>query len=135
MSRLLLVDDDESARLTLAIALRRRGFEVATAADGFAAMEMLRRERFPWVITDVRMPGMSGVELASQINQTCAGTRTVLISAYKMDKPLGEFGVEAFLEKPIDVAALLTVLRQDHRSSARAETFATARGNWAGFVE
>jgi CheY-like chemotaxis protein len=135
MSRLLLVDDDESARLTLAIALRRRGFDVATAADGFAAMEMLRRERFPWVIADVRMPGMSGVELASQINLLCADTRTVLISAYKMDKPLCEFGVEAFLEKPIDVAALLKALRHDNGSCARAETFATARGNWAGFVE
>lgn len=135
MPRLLLVDDNESARLTLAIALRRHGFDVATAADGFTAMEMLRRERFQWVIADVRMPGMTGGELARQINRLCADTRTVLISACEMDKPVGKWGAEAFLEKPIDVSALLKVLRQDNGSCARAETFATARGNWAEFVE
>ncbi len=46
MPRLLLVDDDDNVRLTLAIALRRHGFEVKTAADGFAAIEMLQREAF-----------------------------------------------------------------------------------------
>ncbi|MCS6858803.1 MAG: response regulator [Abditibacteriales bacterium] len=135
MSKLLLVDDDESARLTLAIALRRRGFEVATATDGFAAIEMLRHERFPWVIADVRMPGMSGVELANQIHLLGADTRTVLISAYHNDQPLDVLGVEAFLEKPIDVAALLRVLRRDSGSDAKRESFAAPRGNGIGPVE
>jgi CheY-like chemotaxis protein len=129
MPKLLLVDDDDNVRLTLAIALRRRGFDVTTAADGFSAVEMLRRESFQWVVADVRMPGMTGMELASQVNLLCSDTRTVLISAYRMDKPLCDLGVEAFLEKPIDEAQLLKVLRHE------AETFAVVRGNYAGFVE
>jgi YesN/AraC family two-component response regulator len=120
-------------RLTLAIALRRRGFDVQTARDGFAAMEMLEREAFQWVIADMRMPGMTGVELAGKVNLFCSDTRTVLISAYRSEKPLRELGVEAFLEKPIDEAQLVKVLRRD--AACVTGSFAGVRGNCVGVVE
>src|SRR5688572_1056456 len=59
----LVVDDEEAIRIAIARYLRSRGFEVETAESADAALGILRQRRFALAICDVRMPGMSGVEL------------------------------------------------------------------------
>jgi len=62
-----VVDDDESLRGVLAAVLEDDGFSVATAASGEEAMELFLAEPFPLVITDIRMGGMSGIELLQKL--------------------------------------------------------------------
>ncbi|HUS67503.1 MAG TPA: response regulator, partial [Kofleriaceae bacterium] len=59
----LLVDDEEGLRTTLAANLELDGFDVVEAADGIEALAHARRRAFDLVVTDIRMPGMNGVDL------------------------------------------------------------------------
>ena len=61
--KILLVDDDASVRRVLQFKLQKRGFAVATAADGNEALENLNTETFDLLLSDIRMPGMDGIEL------------------------------------------------------------------------
>src|SRR5262245_47384556 len=58
----LVVDDETEVREMVRAALRDDGFEVETAADGFAAIEAVKRRKFDLALTDLMMPGMNGVE-------------------------------------------------------------------------
>ncbi len=118
--KLLLVDDDESARLTLAMALTRQGFAVSTAEDGIAALALLAENGFDWVISDLRMPGMTGIELASHLQLQHPGVRCILVSAFAMADELTELGVVACLEKPVDAEQLFALLSCNGNSAADA---------------
>src|SRR5688572_25863682 len=63
VKRMLIVDDEETIRLALGKFLKSRGYDVHTAESGPAALEHLERNRFVLMLCDVRMPGMSGVEV------------------------------------------------------------------------
>ena len=64
--RILLVDDEAAIRAALGKLLRTQGFEVETAESGRAALDLLARERFTLMLCDVRMPGMTGLEVVPQ---------------------------------------------------------------------
>nr|MBA3641501.1 response regulator [Acidobacteriota bacterium] len=68
-ARVLVVDDEPSMRQMLSFALRREGYDVTTADDGRTALEALRDGRFDLVVTDVRMPEVSGVDLLREAKQ------------------------------------------------------------------
>ena len=107
MAEVLLVDDDGSVLLTtaLAIALRRRGHDVTVACDAHQALAQLRRRSFDFLISDVRMPGLSGLELATRVQQMPHPPRVILTSAYPFIEHR-EGVSEAFLPKPLDVQLL-----------------------------
>src|SRR3954469_9010564 len=68
-TRVLVVDDEEDAREMLAAILSQAGFDVDDAADGFAALTKVSRCRPDVVVTDLRMPGMTGVDLLQRIRR------------------------------------------------------------------
>lgn len=111
MADVLLVDDNGSVLLTLAIALRRRGHAVTMSSEGTQALAYLRQHRFDFLISDVRMPGMSGIQLASYVKQLPDPPHIILTSAYSTLEAR-EGLAEAFLRKPIDIAQLDTILSQ-----------------------
>ncbi|HEX9997713.1 MAG TPA: response regulator [Abditibacterium sp.] len=111
MAHILLVDDDTNVLLTLAIALRRAGHTVAVAQNGWQALNLLRRQPFSFLISDVKMPGMTGVELAERAHDLDHPPRVILTSALDVDFSSGL--AEAFMPKPVDVARLNDVLRSD----------------------
>jgi CheY-like chemotaxis protein len=63
LRRILVVDDETTIRLALSRFLRTRGFEVEAAESGTAALEALQRQRFSLMLCDLRMPGLSGLEV------------------------------------------------------------------------
>ena len=63
MTRILIVDDEETIRLALRKFLRSRGYEVEIAGAGDQALEILRGAPFSLMLCDVRMPGMTGVQV------------------------------------------------------------------------
>lgn len=111
MADILLVDDDGNVLLTLAIALRRRGHEVTIASDGARALEHLQKTNFQFLVSDIRMPGMSGFELARAARSLPNPPRIILTSAYSnIGTPDGL--AEAFIQKPVDISRLDELFNQ-----------------------
>ncbi len=81
-NRILIVDDDESLRRVMQVQLQRAGYEVATAVDGPQALGMLPAVVPDLVVTDLKMPGMSGVDLLKQIRAEYPEMVIILITAF-----------------------------------------------------
>lgn len=110
MAHILLVDDDTNVLLTLAIALRRRGHEVTVAQNGWQALNLLRRGAFEFLISDVKMPGMTGIELAERAHDLPNAPVIVLTSALDID--IENSPAQHFMPKPLDVTRLGEVLSE-----------------------
>ena len=80
--RVLVVDDDESLRRVTQVQLEQAGYETKVAADGNEAMRLLLKFPQDLVITDLRMPGMSGLELLRRIHVEYPDTVVVMITAF-----------------------------------------------------
>lgn len=111
----LLVEDDLAFRRSVSAYLEDSGFSVLEADDGVAALELLRQHSPDIIISDLRMPRMSGLELL-EVLKNHAGAPPVIMISGTADKVLlaetTELGAAAYLTKPIaDLAALETVAR------------------------
>jgi len=80
--RVLIADDEETMREALAAYLREEGFEVVTCGTGTEAAERLRAADFAVLLTDLRMPGLDGMELLRRLPELAPGTIPVVITAY-----------------------------------------------------
>lgn len=126
MADILLVDDDGNVLLTMAIALRRRGHTVTMASDGARAIEHLQNSKFHFLVSDIRMPGMSGFDLARVARSLPQPPRVILTSAYSnIGTPDGL--ADAFIQKPVDIACLDELL---HRAPPEEIRFNPAPRNW-----
>ena len=81
-TRILVVDDEADVRLLLAREISDRGHEVVVAADSAQAMEEMGRGEFDVVLTDIRMPGMDGIDLAGWIKRTRPYTNVIVMTGY-----------------------------------------------------
>ncbi len=79
---ILIADDDDSLRRVLEFRLREEGYEVLVAADGLAALDIFTEREVDCVITDLRMPGLSGLELLLRTSAIKNETPVVVITAY-----------------------------------------------------
>jgi len=79
---ILVVDDEVASRESLKDVLSDEGYDVAVAADGKAAAELLQGAEFDVVITDLRMPGLDGVGLLREVRRLCPQTLVILMTAY-----------------------------------------------------
>lgn len=109
--RVLVVDDDLNLRLTLALLLRARGFEVDQAASAEDALAKLARGRFDAVVSDVRMGRLSGVDLAVRAKRAWPGLKVILMSGFCRAEELAGAAVEGFAEKPPDLDRLVGMLK------------------------
>jgi DNA-binding NtrC family response regulator len=80
--RVLLADDERAIAITLADDLKRAGYEVEVADDGEKARDAFRRGEFDVVVSDIKMPGVSGMELLEEIKASGAPTEVILITGY-----------------------------------------------------
>jgi CheY-like chemotaxis protein len=108
--RILIVDDDQRMTRTLADILTLAGHEAVEAASGPQALEKVRAQAFDCVLTDVRMPGMNGVDLYRQLRQSQPGLPVVLMTAYAADEIIRqglEEGAVGVFDKPLNMTHLL----------------------------
>ncbi len=84
-SRLLVVDDEMAVRQLLEAFLQSQGFEVSLAGDGVEALELMEKESFDLVLSDIGMPRMNGIELLENVQQKYPGTKRVLITSYEVE--------------------------------------------------
>jgi CheY-like chemotaxis protein len=97
--RILMVDNEATILNTAAAILQQRGYEVRTACDGFAALAELRRSLPDVIISDLRMPNMSGFELASVVRRRFPSISVIVISGdFNSGAPVGLIA-DAFFRK------------------------------------
>lgn len=109
MARILIVDDDEALATLMEKALRAEGYEVRRAGDGPAGLALLEEQPADLVLLDVRLPGMSGMEVLRQIREKHAGTLVLIITGYS-SLPVAleavEGGAIGYLTKPFKMSDL-----------------------------
>jgi DNA-binding NtrC family response regulator len=115
MERVLVVDDDGRVLTLVAAQLRKAGYEVQTAADAEAAWKLYREHRFPVILTDLRLPHMSGIQLLTRIKESAPEVAPdVLIMTGHSDLPSAVAALRAgafdYLAKPLARAALLATV-------------------------
>jgi two-component system response regulator RegA len=115
---MLLVDDDEVFRERLAQALRQRGQEVVTAADGDQAVRAAKRGKLAAAIVDLRMPGMSGTDLVPHLLRLQPELRVVVLTGYGSIASAVEamrLGAHNYVSKPADADDVLAAVVGDAR--------------------
>ncbi len=126
MLRVLLVDDDSRIRATLGAALNEAGYSVTTAASGTEALGVLASANADVVLTDVRMPGMGGLELLKLLRERSANTDVVLMTAFDdmatVVTAMRE-GAAEFTVKPIDLDSLIRILARLEADRAIREEY------------
>jgi DNA-binding NtrC family response regulator len=108
--RVLVVDDEPAQRELVGGFLRKHGFEVAEAPDGQAALDRFRKEPFDLILTDQRMPGLSGLELLEAARRVSPEAAVVVMTAYgTIETAVAAMrgGAADYLTKPLNLEELL----------------------------
>lgn len=114
-ARILVVDDEENARIALTRLLSKEGFLVDSVANGFEALNYLRQQTVNIIVTDINMPEMDGISFLRELNKNFPKTNVIMITAYG--------GVESYLEamnlgafeyinKPVKIDELKLILKK-----------------------
>jgi len=109
VTRILIVDDEETIRLALRKFLRSRGYEVEIAGSGDHALQILDKESFSLMLCDVRMPGMTGVQLVPQARNRDQDLAIIMLTAVNDAATATEVlssGATDYLMKPVELADL-----------------------------
>lgn len=125
--RFLVVDDDSIFRTRLAKSLRSRNFEVFEAANADEALSCVAIHHPHYILTDLRMPGLSGLELVKKVTALKTGASIVVFTGYGSIATAIEAvreGAVHYLTKPADVDEILTSFE---RSSSEPQETAPAR--------
>ena len=115
MEPLLLVEDKPELRAMMRKALERGGYAVDEAADGSAAIHKLRARRYLLILTDLKMPGASGLEVLRESKQADADIPVVLVTAYgSVEEAVTAMkeGAFDFIQKPVDLDHLQLLVRR-----------------------
>ncbi len=114
MEKILVVDDEQSLRDVLSIMLKRAGYVVTSAMDGEDAIELLNREIFDLVITDLRMPKIDGMEVLKAVKSVSPETVVLIITAFATADSAVEAmkqGAYDYLTKPFQVDEVQLIIR------------------------
>jgi two-component system response regulator HydG len=130
--RVVVADDEASSRSGLGTLLREDGFDVVLAADGAAALACVQESAPDILVTDLRMPGMDGIELLRRAREADPGLIVVLMTAFaEVETAVRAMqeGAEHYLTKPLQIDELVLVLRRalDRRSLRNEATELRAR--------
>jgi len=129
---IFLIDDDPSVRDALTLLLSLKGLRTQAFANAESFIDTYRAERSGCVLTDLRMPGMTGLELLAALRQRHIDVPVVVLTAHG-DVPTARAalknGAFDFMEKPVDDAMLLEVLNNALRAERQRRVAATARSD------
>jgi DNA-binding NtrC family response regulator len=137
MSTVLVVDDKEMMRDSVGTTLQRAGLSVITAPDGRAAIDLAARRRPDVVVTDLRMPGMTGMELIEQVRAIDEDLPVVMMTAYgAVDTAVEALkrGAFDYLTKPFEGDELVVAVKRaiEHRRLVRENAVLKRCGSVAG---
>lgn len=107
--RILYVDDEEDARMVFFDILKYKGYEVDTAKDGYEAIEKVKKKSYSMILTDIKMPGLSGIDMFKEIREINPDLPVLMITGYpRMETAveLMKLGAFAYISKPIKLDEL-----------------------------
>jgi DNA-binding response OmpR family regulator len=122
-AHILIVDDERTTRLSLAEIFSLRGARTASAADGQEALDLIAQQTFDLIVLDIKMPGVSGLQVLETVQQTAPATIVVLLTAHAtVDSAIRALRQGAFdyLLKPAQPRTIIEVVerglarRQEH---------------------
>jgi DNA-binding NtrC family response regulator len=122
-SRILIVDDELAVRDSMQRWLQMDGYEVVAAEDAAAALRRLEQESFDLLLVDIRMPGMTGVELQHRLHELRPELPVVIVTAYaSVDTAVEVFkrGAVDYLKKPVDPDELSRLVKRTLERSAQS---------------
>ena len=128
MQTILVIDDDESLRDTIGVMLEQDGFRAVLASDGRTGFDKAMTIKPDLVLVDLRLPGMTGIEICKQLRASNVKTPIIVLSALgdEVDKVLLlEIGADDYMVKPFGTRELMARIRAVlRRSSAEARKVA-----------
>ena len=101
---ILVIDDDEVVGRSFDRVLTEKGYEVSTALTGEEGLEKMNTDEYDIVFTDIKMPGMDGLEVAERIRERCPWTPVVVITGYGSEENEAKakvLGTRGFVRKPL----------------------------------
>ena len=119
MHRILVADDEESMRWVLSKALRKKGYSVDLAADGNQALRQVREQSYDLAIVDIKMPGMSGLELLDKAREIRPDLLVVVMTAEASMKNAVEAmkrGAYDYITKPFDLEVIDAIIEKVSRA-------------------
>jgi two-component system response regulator AtoC len=115
MEKILIVDDNETLRFTLSELLEESGFEHKAVEDGLSALDEIKKNFYDLVILDMRIPGMSGIEILKKIREKDKSLPVIMLTAFGEIKTAVEAmkqGAQDFITKPFDNDAMIMAIRK-----------------------
>ncbi|MBI5234235.1 MAG: sigma-54-dependent Fis family transcriptional regulator [Deltaproteobacteria bacterium] len=115
MPKVLVVDDDLQIRKALVEVLQRKGFSAASAESGQEALALMEKDGFDAIVTDLKMPGMDGVELLRSVRQRASAIPVIIMTAYGTIENAIEamkLGAEDYVLKPFSPELIDSALRK-----------------------
>ena len=124
MNRILVVDDETSMRQLLEITLRKEGYRVTMAESGQKAVEAFSKAAYDLVISDIKMPDMSGVDVLRAVKQSAPETPVIMITAYSSAETAVEalrLGAYDYIAKPFKIDELKVTIKNALEKQQLAE--------------
>jgi len=113
--RILIIEDDEEMRSLLEDYLEEEGFETDSVGNGSEAFRILVREIFDVVITDIRMPGLTGLDIIPGVRKLQPDTSIIVITAFgseEVHQKAIQRGADSYLEKPLRFQELRRMIHE-----------------------
>ncbi|MBN1149877.1 sigma-54-dependent Fis family transcriptional regulator [candidate division WOR-3 bacterium] len=124
--KILIVDDETGLLKVVSMALSQEGFQTVECDSGVEAISKMEKENFDIVISDLKMPRLSGLELLEKVKRDSPNTGFILLSAYATLESAIQglrLGADDYLQKPFDLSELITRVRSViEKNSLRRET-------------
>ena len=120
---ILIVDDDTSLCRSMSLVLGRKGYTVATAADGPKAIDMVRERTFDMVFVDIKMPVMDGVETHRGIKEIRPDATVMMMTAYTVEEMVQQSlqdGAYGIIYKPLDMEKVVAIIEESRESTEGA---------------
>lgn len=114
MIRILLVEDDDNNRYALTELLRLEGYNVLSLSGGREAIEVLKKYKFDLIISDIKMPGVTGYNVIQEAKKIHPNTPFIFLTAYaaKSDEMVGyRMGCDRYVIKPYSIEMILGTIR------------------------
>ncbi|MFN0119603.1 MAG: sigma-54-dependent transcriptional regulator [Blastocatellia bacterium] len=115
MARLMVADDERSLRELLELVFKREGHQITSVANGREALAALAQGSFDLIITDVKMPDVTGIELLRAVREQSPETMVIMMTAFATINSAREafkLGADDFIQKPFDVDEFRLIVRK-----------------------
>ncbi len=114
-ARILVIDDNPEARELLKVVLEEKGYSIMEAENGEQALDVMSKTLVHMAIVDLDMPRMNGIEFSKRAKAANPAFPIIMVTAYSQFYSPAEIlasGIDAFLQKPIDLNRLLKAIEQ-----------------------